>query len=85
MNTHQSPSAREDIVCAVLEYLALHPHAADSAEGVARWWLVPRITAAQSDVEQVLDRLVDEGRLRRVRLADGTTLYSRNWNEDPTH
>lgn len=53
-----------------------HPSAADSVEGVAAWWL-PHCTVPPplAQVEQALAVLVQQGRLRRVTLADGSTLY----------
>jgi Fe2+ or Zn2+ uptake regulation protein len=71
---------------AILEYLKRHPHAADSAEGVAQWWLGKQgATVSAQEVEQALDGLAALGRLRRVRLADGTALYSKEPDaKDPT-
>lgn len=67
-----------DLVHAILDRLASHPHAADSAAGVARWWLGPH-GAAVPDVELALTQLVDRQQLRQESLVDGTTLYSKNW------
>lgn len=62
---------------AIEAYLATHPLAADSAEGVARWWLAPSgAKASAADVEPALEALVRRGRLRCVTLADGNKLYS---------
>jgi hypothetical protein len=65
------------VVMAIERHLASHPHAADSAEGVARWWLdalapLPR----QDEVAQALTLLVNLGRLRCRSLSDGTLLFS---------
>lgn len=65
------------VVQGIERHLLSHPHAADSAEGVARWWLgslspPPR----QDEVEQALELLVARGRLRCRGLSDGTRLYS---------
>ena len=58
-------------------HLALNPHAADSALGVARWWLSPRgLVISVAEVEPVLAAMVRQQRLRRVQLADGTVLYA---------
>jgi hypothetical protein len=67
-----------ELVQAIEDHLARHPQAADSPQGVARWWLGARAgqTTAQ-DVERALATLVARRRLRRVELADGTVLYSR--------
>jgi len=57
-------------------HLAAHPQAADSVDGVARWWVSKRgVVASREQVEAALEALVEQGRLRRVRLADGNTLY----------
>lgn len=70
------PDPIEAAALAVLAYLQRHRHAADSVDGVARWWMGDdgRFTPAQ--VQQALDRLVAVGRLRRESLADGSWLYA---------
>lgn len=65
------------VVRAILAYLDAHPHAKDSAAGVARWWLPAGTQATPREVEAALERLVGQGRLRRVRLADGSVLYAK--------
>lgn len=61
---------------AIEAYLAAHPMAADSVEGVARWWLQGSgVTGTYREVEAALETLVRHGRMRRVALADGSTLY----------
>jgi hypothetical protein len=61
---------------AIEAYLAAHPMAADSVEGVARWWLQGSgVTGTHQEVEAALETLVRHGRMRRVALADGSTLY----------
>lgn len=65
------------IAAAILAHLQAHPLAADSADGVARWWLGPahsNVTVEQ--VERALEQLVSRGALRRLSLMDGTILYS---------
>ena len=63
-----------DLEHAVLSYLDLHPDAADTLMGIARWWLdlpprrLPRLAAA-------LERLAEQGRLGRRVLRDGTVVY----------
>ena len=61
----------------LLRYLARHPGAADTVEGIQRWWLPGSVAAHRSaDVEAALERLVEEGALARRRLPDGRLLYS---------
>lgn len=74
----QGSDATDIIPRLILDYLAAHPCAADSSEGIRRWWLgASGAAAAPSDVERALTQLVDDGLVRRVDLADGTLLYSR--------
>lgn len=64
------------LIEAIEAHLASHPQAADSAAGVACWWLAPQgVGAPLPQVEAALALLVQRQRLRRVRLADGSTLY----------
>ena len=69
---------------AIRAYLASHPHAADSAQGVARWWLCShRSKFTLSDVESALRELVARQELREEALSDGATLYSNNAKHEP--
>lgn len=63
---------------AILSYLAEHPDAGDTVKGIRQWWL-PRIFAAASDmdVQRTLNRLVLSGKMKRLRSACGTVVYSR--------
>ncbi|MDE2394979.1 MAG: hypothetical protein KGL43_00915 [Burkholderiales bacterium] len=60
----------------ILEHLARHPQAADSALGVARWWLADDGRYTVQRVERVLEALAARHALRRERLADGTVIYA---------
>lgn len=65
------------LVDAIVAYLAARPHAADSATGVARWWLgLDPSAATVAEVEAALQVLVRRGRLRRVVLDGTTAIYS---------
>lgn len=67
------------VIQAILAYLARHPAAADSAEGVARWWLGKQGNGVVlEEVEAALAAMVQRGLLRPVHVADGTTLYARS-------
>ena len=84
MNNDQSRQLETDPVEEILAYLASHPHAADSADGVARWWLGPHASSLPvSDVESALRQLVARQQLREEALSDGTTLYSNNAKHEP--
>ena len=67
----------EAVGVAIKDHLRRHPLAADSAEGVARWWLGlahANVTVAQ--VERALNLLVAGREMRSLSLMDGTILYS---------
>lgn len=61
----------------LIEYVTRHPEAADSIEGIRRWWLPIGMVASATDVEVALNRLVLAGILATRRLPDRGVLYSR--------
>lgn len=63
------------LIAAIEAHLESHAQAADSAEGVALWWLGGMAASAQ-EVERALLSLVQRRVVRCVTLADGTSLYS---------
>ncbi len=55
-------------------YCVAHPRAADSVDGVRRWWLAdPAIPLA--DVEAALEALVKRGILEVRRVPGGVAIY----------
>lgn len=66
----------QQIAAAIEDYLSQHPEAADSAEGIAKWWL-PGLDARATvaDVEQQLDHLHRLGVVDKQLLPDGRALY----------
>jgi hypothetical protein len=67
-------SRHSELEEALARYCAAHPNAADSVDGVRRWWLAdPAIPLA--DVEAALEALVERGMLDVRRLPDGTIVY----------
>ena len=63
---------------ALRSYLGRYPDAADSLEGIRRWWLpdVMRGTPIER-LRTVLEELVDAGEMCASTLPDGTRLYAR--------
>lgn len=74
-----NPSSTQDlkVICeSIQHYLALHPEAADSLEGIVSWWLPPSKRSFPAEAVQVaLTQLVKERRIALIALADGRTLY----------
>jgi DNA-binding MarR family transcriptional regulator len=67
-----------ELAHAVMSYLAEHPQAMDSAQGIAEWWVMRE--QLQVDVQalvRVLQRLVDEGLIEKVGSPNGP-LYRLN-------
>jgi len=66
------------IVEAVRLYLARNPDAADSPEGILRWWMPKELQRVPVDVlRQALELLVASGEVHNRTLPDGTSLYIR--------
>jgi hypothetical protein len=79
LSNYQNLAGNFDFLRAILDHLESHPHAADTAEGVARWWLGGQGGASTlPKVETALRQLVARRVMREEKLADGTTLYSKN-------
>lgn len=65
-----------EVMEAIEAYLARHPEAADSAEGIARWWLAAGgLEVAADEVRRALARLIEFGIVRMDRTPDGRPLY----------
>ncbi|MBP7525373.1 MAG: hypothetical protein KA779_11455 [Propionivibrio sp.] len=66
-----------EVVDAILRYLASHPDAADTSEGIAKWW-VPTERGVDTDaVRSALARLEAQGLVHRRINADKHVVYSR--------
>lgn len=60
----------------ILEYLARHPDAQDTIDGILHWWLLDAcIRKWASKIAETLDLLVQEGFLEMKRSDDGHVLY----------
>jgi hypothetical protein len=63
----------------ILAYLADHPEAEDTLEGIVQWWLLERRIVYQAhEVKAALDHLVRKGVLLEQRQGDANTLYRVN-------
>ena len=61
-------AADEPLEAEILEYLAEHPNAMDTLEGIAGWWLERhRIRVSVEALSRVLERLVESGVLEMKR------------------
>ena len=70
--------ALEQAVAAIERYLAQHPTAADSEQGIAQWWLPAMGVDAPLDrVVGALERLRERGRIERTTLPGGQAIWLR--------
>lgn len=53
----QNSESVQKAALAILAYFRLHPHARDTVEGIANWW----VREDKRIVKDALDLLVDEG------------------------
>ena len=65
------------IVRQLLMYTHANPNASDSAEGIARWWLDPRVCVDLQALGEALDFLVERGVFAERLAADGRRSYRR--------
>jgi predicted metal-dependent HD superfamily phosphohydrolase len=64
------------VVRAILRYLAEHPRAADTTDGIQRWWLRGEVQdATHESIVTVIDHLVRSGYLERHALPSGGAVY----------
>jgi hypothetical protein len=71
-----------EIAAIIKRYVEKHPHAADTSEGIQAWWMAGESKGdPPEDVEAALEYLVESECLSRVKLADGTVIYTRANNE----
>jgi hypothetical protein len=67
----------ERLCYAILEYLIAHTDAADTARGIANWWLPATDRGVDAQVLlAALERLVARRQLSKHLLVDGSVLYT---------
>ena len=67
------------ILCDILTYLADHPEASDTIDGIAQWWLLEqRIRQEIPAIEKALTELVAKGFVLEQRGSNGRNHYRIN-------
>ena len=66
-----------ETVDAILRYLDSHPDAADTEEGIAKWWLPNALSVDICTVQLALSRLERQGLIHRRINTDQHELFSR--------
>ena len=73
---YSNPEHVSDAAAAIERYLSARPQAAETAEGIARWWLVrQRYDDSVDLVRRALDLLVRQGVVERLALSGGQPMY----------
>lgn len=66
------------VAMAIRRYLDEHPRAADTAEGIQRWWLAPGYGEVRlQTVEAALAQLASEGVICKLEASWAETAYAR--------
>ena len=58
-------------------YLRTNAQACDTADGIARWWMLPHIDVSEAEVLPLLDELREKGLVTRFSTLEGRWLYRR--------
>lgn len=70
---------RSDIRREILVYLAEHPEAQDTAEGIAQWWILERCVDRHAPlVTEAIDYLVEKGLIVGRKARDSKIHYRIN-------
>lgn len=60
-------------------YLVAYPNAADTIEGIIKWWIVLQCyEQMHRDVEEALEYLVNSGVVVKRKLRDGRVIYAKS-------
>ena len=72
-------SGRLEIAYEILAYLAEHPEAQDTLDGIVQWWLLEQKIKHQTNiVKEAVAELVDKGLLLEYKSRDSQVHYRTN-------
>ena len=61
----------------IQKYLQDHPHAADTLDGISKWWISRiRVEEATLTVSKALEILEREGKIKKTVSVNGKQIYS---------
>jgi hypothetical protein len=79
MEQNRTDSEMSQICSDILTYVAEHPDAGDTVEGIVQWWLLQqRIKHRESQVKDALAKLVAKGLMLERQGRDGRIRYRIN-------
>jgi hypothetical protein len=59
----------------ILDYLARHPDAQDTIDGILQWWMLDANIRNRAKVEATVAQLVQQGLLEETQSSDGKVFY----------
>jgi len=69
-------SGKNKVACEILSYLAKHPQASDTLEGIVEWWLIQQKIEYQTKVvRDALAELVERGLIVKEVTRDSRVHY----------
>ncbi len=82
MSSNHRQKEKKEIARNILAYLADHPDAHDTLDGIAQWWLLERKIKCQTAlVKGAIDELVQEKLILEYKIKDARTHYLVNKNK----
>lgn len=60
----------------ISDYFEVHPRAADSSEGIRKWWLTQKEDLTPENVNQALEYLCDKNVVKKTVGKTGYVVYS---------
>lgn len=78
LSEEDEPYAKARLRAAITRHIRRNPNAADTARGVAKWWL-PSVgyETAPDSIAAVLEEMAEGGLLQALLMPDGEILYRR--------
>ena len=68
-----------DAFDAIISYLAEHPNANDTLQGVTQWWMLAKdVVWSRAEIQAALTKGVERGLILEIRGGDGQVRYSLN-------
>jgi hypothetical protein len=79
LDEKDSSRIREEVIRGILRYVAEHPDAKDTVEGIVKWWrLGDEVEWAENPVQEALDILISKGWLVKRDIAPLKSVYGVN-------
>lgn len=83
MDSRSKPYTGTDPRQEIVEYLHIHPCAADTVDGIIQWWLSrQRYETAKTVIQRALEDLVEQGIVDYVDTGNNTRIFRLSANRN---